>query len=372
MGLTALQAHGQVLGAERVCEYRGASSAACFSDPQGEFAVLRRECAVYDLGFREKISLTGGDRVRWLNGMVTNNIRDLAVGRGVYAFLLNPQGHILGDLYAYNRGESILVDTDADQLENTIASFDHYIIMDDVVIRKLGEHVTSLGIAGPKSRAVLEAAGIMVPAMQPLEVSTAKWECDRACLECALVRGENPGRESYEIWIARPDVLKFWNGLVAAGAKPVGWETLELDRIASGIPRYGVDLRHRDLPQETAQDRALNFNKGCYVGQEIVERIRSRGAVHRKLSGFLLDGVVAIPAGTKIVAGEKEIGEVTSAASLSVEGRQKTVALGYVRREVNLPGRQVDIAGARAMVAPIPISDELLLRENDALHERPA
>jgi folate-binding protein YgfZ len=372
MGLTALQAHGQALGAKRVSEYRGAASAACFSDPQGEFAVLRGECAVYDLGFRQKISLTGADRVRWLNGMVTNNIRDLAVGRGVYAFLLNPQGHILDDLYAYNRGQSILVDTDADQLEKMIATFDHYIIMDDVVITKLDGHTTSLGIAGPKSRAVLEAAGIMVPAIEPLEVATPKCECDCAGLECALVRGEDPGRESYEIWIAPPDVLKLWNGLVAAGAKPVGWETLELDRIVSGIPRYGVDLRDRDLPQETGQGRALNFNKGCYVGQEIVERIRSRGAVHRTLSGFLLDGVVAIPAGTKIIAGEKEIGEVTSTASINVDGRQKTVGLGYIRREANVPGRAVDIAGASAMVAPVPISDELLRRANDALQQRPA
>jgi folate-binding protein YgfZ len=372
MGLTALQAQGQALGAKRVGEYRGATSAACFSDPQGEFAVLRRECAVYDLGFREKISLTGADRVRWLNGVITNNIRDLAAGRGVYAFLLNPQGHILGDLYAYNRGESILVDTDADQLEKMIATFDHYIIMDDVVITKLGEHMTSLGIAGPKSRPVLEAAGIMVPALQPLEVSTAKCECDCACLECALVRGEDPGRESYDIWIATHDVLKLWNGLVAAGAKPVGWETLELNRIVSGIPRYGVDLRDRDLPQETGQDRALNFNKGCYIGQEIVERIRSRGAVHRKLSGLLLDGVVDIPAGTKIIAGEKEMGEVTSRASVNVDGRPKTVALGYIRREANVPGREVDVAGARARVVSVPISDELLLRENDALQQPPA
>jgi folate-binding protein YgfZ len=372
MGLTALQAHGQTLGAKRVGEYRGATSAASFSDPQQEFAALRHDCAVYDLGFHEKISLTGADRVRWLNGMVTNNIKDLTVGRGVYAFLLNPQGRILGDLYAYNRGESILVETDADQLEKMIATFDHYIIMDDVVITKLGEHMTSLGVAGPNSRAVLKSSGIQVPEMQPLEVVTPKCECDCACLECTLVRGEDPSRESYEIWIAPHDVLKLWQALLAAGAKPVGWETLELDRIVAGIPRYGIDMRDRDLPQETGQDRALNFNKGCYVGQEIVERIRSRGAVHRKFTAFLLDGAIAIPPATKIIASEKEIGEITSAVSINVDGRQKTIALGYIRREAGSAGHEVNIAGSRAMVAPIPISDELLLREHDALQQHPA
>ena len=89
---------------------------------------------VYDLSSRAKISLTGSDRVRWLNGMVTNNIRDLEPGHGVYAFLLNPQGHILGDLYAYNRGESLLVDTDQSQVEKILAVFDKYIIMDDVEV----------------------------------------------------------------------------------------------------------------------------------------------------------------------------------------------------------------------------------------------
>src|SRR5215470_5090220 len=148
MGLTALQENAGVLGAA-VGEYRGATTALRFSDPQSEFAALRSGCGVYDLGYRARIRLTGGDRVRWLNGMVTNNIRDLAVGQGVYAFLLNPQGHILGDLHAYNRGEEILVDTQQSQIQRILATFDHYIIMDDVEVTNLHGQVTSVGIAGP-------------------------------------------------------------------------------------------------------------------------------------------------------------------------------------------------------------------------------
>lgn len=372
MGLTALQAHGPSLAAKRAGEYRGAISAACFSDPQQEFKALRYDCGVYDLGYREKVSLTGADRTRWLNGMVTNNIRDLPFGRGVYAFLLNPQGHILGDLYAYNLGESILVDTDADQLEKIIATFDHYIIMDDVVITGLSERMTSLGVAGPKSRAVLAAAGISVPEIDPLEVVTPKCECDCGCMECRVARSEDLGRQSYEIWAAPHDVLKLWQALLAAGAKPVGWEALELDRIVSGLPRYGVDLRDRDLPQETGQDRALNFNKGCYVGQEIVERIRSRGAVHRKFSGFVMDGAVEIAAGARITSNEKEAGEITSAAVVAANGREKTVALGYIRREAGTPGHEITIDGLTATTVRLPISEELIAGENDALKQQPA
>jgi folate-binding protein YgfZ len=368
MGLTALQAHGEGLGAAGVGEYRGVTTAARFGDPQAEFAALRSACGVYDLGFRAKISLTGGDRVRWLNGMTTNNIRDLAVGQGVYAFLLNPQGHILGDLFAYNRGESIMVDTDCGQIEKILATFDHYIIMDDVEVTNLSEQLTALGITGPRAGDVLSSAGFTVPKMRALQVESVMWQGT----ECSLVRGEEDERLSYEICLAPASVRALWDALVAAGAAPVGSEALELQRVVSGTPRYGVDIRERDLPQETEQARALNFNKGCYVGQEIVERIRSRGAVHRKFTGFVADGTAPMAAGAKIVAGEKEVGEITSAASLHLRGGDKTVALGYIRREVGVPGREVSIGASKATVVHLPVTDSVLLQEESSLEQRPA
>ena len=123
--------------------------------------------------------------------------------------------------------------------------------------------------------------------------------------------------------------------MVAAGATPVGADALELRRISFGIPKFGVDIRERDLPQETGQTRALNFTKGCYLGQEIVERIRSRGAVHRQFSAFSVEGTLPEP-GAKILAGEKdekEVGEITSSAILPLPGGDRPVALGYLRRE---------------------------------------
>ena len=124
---------------------------------------------------------------------------------------------------------------------------------------------------------------------------------------------------------------------------PVGSEALERLRIADGIPLYGVDIRERDLPQETEQVRALNFNKGCYVGQEIVERIRSRGNVHRKFTGFLIEGAGNVAAGDKIISGEKEVGEITSVGVLPTPSGERTAALGYIRREVGAPGREVTV-----------------------------
>jgi len=352
MGLTVLQAQGESLRPSATGEYRGATTAARFSSPDAEFAALRSSCGVYDLGYRAKISLTGNDRVRWLNGMVTNNVRDLQPGHGVYSFLLNPQGRILGDLYAYNRGDSITVDTDRSQLETVLATFDHYIIMDDVEVKDISAEVTALGIAGPKARDVLAAAGIQVPELAALEIAEAKCTCDCACVSCPVVRGDDPTIENYELWLAPGDVKKTWDALTQHGATPVGSQALELWRIISGIPLYGVDIRDRDLPQETEQARALNFSKGCYIGQEIVERIRSRGSVHRKFCGFSADSNAGLVPGTKISFANKEVGEITSVASFKVG--EQFLAVGYIRREIAVPGKEVVIGTTQAEVRELP------------------
>ena len=143
-------------------------------------------------------------------------------------------------------------------------------------------------------------------------------------------------------------------GIGQGGSEAVGNAAVELLRIAAGIPRYGVDIRERDLPQETEQERALNFVKGCYVGQEIVERIRSRGQVRRKFTGFEIHGALPAP-GSKIQVDGKDVGEITSAASLPLAGGDRPVALGYIRREVATPGRIVDAGGSEARIANLPL-----------------
>jgi folate-binding protein YgfZ len=353
-----------------LADYRGATTATRFSDPQQELAALVGGCGIYDLGFRARLSLSGSDRVRWLNGMVTNNIRDLATGHGVYAFLLNPQGRILGDMYVYNAGETLIVETDRSQIDKIAATFVHYIIMDDVEVTNLSEQQTALGLEGPTSRAILNAAGIEVPEMLPLQVVTPQCNCDCGCVACTLVRGEDAQRESFEIWLAPQDVHKTWQALLAAGATAVGSEALELQRIAAGVPLYGVDIRERDLPQETEQMRALNFNKGCYVGQEIVERIRSRGNVHRKFTGFVADGTAPVAVGAKIVSGEKEVGEVTSVAVLRTTTGERTLALGYIRREVGVPGREVTIGAVAFTVIQLPLESAAPGKTEDTLVQR--
>ena len=330
-------------------KFGGAETAANFGDVAKEFAALRSGsgAGVYDLGRRAKLAVRGNDRVRWMNGMVTNNIRDLAPGRGNYNFLLNAQGHILADMYIYNRGETLLVDTDVEQAARVRELFDKYIIMDEVEVADASDQLTAIGVAGPKDADILAKLGLKAP-VDPLATADAEWQG----ASVTVVRSD--ARATYELWVAPAHAQKFWDALVAAGATPVGYEALELARIADGIPRFGVDIREKDLPQETAQQRALDFNKGCYLGQEIVERIHARGAVHRSLAGFEFAQGVPQP-GAKVTAGGKDVGQLTSVAQLP-NGTRHTLALGYIRREAGKPGSEVDVEGAKARVSSLPFT----------------
>ena len=159
----------------RMGDYAGVETPSVFTDVSREFRELSSGCAMYDLGWRAKIVLTGEDRVRWLNGMVTNNIKDLPRNHGNYSFVLNPQGRILGDLYTYNRGDSLLIDTERSQLKNLLKLFEHYIIMDDVEVRDNSEALTEIGIQGPNTTAVLKKAGIIDSGLERMQVMDLTW-----------------------------------------------------------------------------------------------------------------------------------------------------------------------------------------------------
>jgi folate-binding protein YgfZ len=340
----------KLAGARRE-QYRGADTAAVYSDTRTEFRALTHDAGVYALSWRAKLIVSGKDRVRWLNGMVTNNVRDLPAGHGVYSFLLTPQGRILGDLYTFSRGEFLVIDTDLSQVESLRAVLQRYIIMDKVEIASGAEQLGSIGVAGPKSTELLNKVGIRGEELQPLQLVNSTLNG----VAVTIVRGDLPNVAGYELWFDPVHSDGLWNNLVSAGAVPVGSQAFELFRIACGVPRYGLDIRERDLPQETEQLRALNFTKGCYIGQEIVERIRSRGAVHRKFTGFKIEGPLPAP-GTKAQMNGKDVAEITSAAVLPTENGEMAVALGYVRREAVSVGTQIEIGNAKGTAEELPFA----------------
>jgi folate-binding protein YgfZ len=334
----------------RLGQYHGVETAIDFGDSAGELAALRSQCGVFELGWRAKINVAGKDRVRWLHNMVTNNVRDLALNRGAYNFVLNAQGRILGDMYIYNRGESLLLDTDRAQVEPLMAAMKRFIIIDKVEMSVAGE-ISSIGICGPRAGEALAAAGINADGLEPLEIREQKLDN----LAISLVRGPENKPGWYEVWTdSASAAVSVRERLIAAGVKPAGTEAMEWWRILQGIPHYGQDIRERDLPQETEQTQALCFTKGCYIGQEIVERIRSRGQVHRKFTGFEFPS--GTPAIGKYDSAGRTVAEITSLASIPVVAGEIKIGLGYVRREAAEAGPDVDLGGHKTRVVELPFA----------------
>jgi folate-binding protein YgfZ len=198
---------------------------------------------------------------------------------------------------------------------------------------------------------VIEALG-MTPPEEPLAIIETAWNG----VTLTVVRGDNPCVPNYEFWIPQEQAESFWAALAQAGAERVRDAALDAFRILCGIPKIGVDIRERTLPQETAQDRALNFNKGCYIGQEIVERIRARGSVHRTLTGFEVSGDT-LPVETPIQVDGKDVGTITSTTTIPTDGGARVIALGTLRKEHLARDAAFEVDGATVRPVSLPFSN---------------
>jgi aminomethyltransferase len=224
-----------------------------------------------------------------------------------------------------------------------------------VEVADVSDKLTAVAVQGPKSIEVLRKLGLtLADDVEPLKVERTVWNG----IGISITRMASDVALTFEIWLAAENVAKLWDALIAAGAKPVGTEALETFRVAAGVPRYGQDITDKYIPQETEQFHALHFTKGCYLGQEIVERVRSRGAVHRHYAAFTVEGPVPAP-GTEIQAEGKRVGEITSARAVPVNGHGITLALGYIRKESGEAGSAVEVEGHAAQVIQPPYQEAL-------------
>ncbi len=310
--------------------HRGGQTPLRFSAASAELKALLGSAGVFDLGYRTFLSATGKDRVRWLNGMITQTVKGLEPGQTGYTLVLNPQGRIQGDGDVLCYEDHLELETDRSQVERLLGHLRRFIIMDDVRLQELDAPRTVLGIAGPRAAEILAGLGVAVTGPGSFQATQI------AGVEATVVAGYGPVAPRYEIQIAPEHVLMVWKSLAAAGATPCGTETLEKLRVLEGTPQFDVDFSDKQLPQETNLQRALNFTKGCYIGQETVERIRARATLHRSLRQFELQGEIPqVGPGEKVElrAGEAPAGELTSVASIELPGFSKTLALGIARTE---------------------------------------
>jgi folate-binding protein YgfZ len=302
---------------------------------------------------RAFLRVTGSDATRWLNGMVTNSVQALAPGHGAYNFLLNAQGRIQGDCTVFRDPTpdpaSFLLATDASQLEALGKHLDGFIIMDDVELAPALTADSSLLLLGPEAPGLLRSSGLPTP--EPLRLSPATTPHGPL-----LILTPPPSTTpAFELRADTGTLLALRSAFLSAGASEVSPAALEALRILQGRPRFGLDIRNsdtaRDLPQETNQPHALHFSKGCYLGQEIVERIRSRGQVHRLFTPLTLIGDLPSVLPSPLSASGKPAGEITSAVQLP-DGT--LLALGYVRREALDTHQPLSFPGGTASPRPVP------------------
>ena len=340
----------------------GCSLPSRFTTPAEEYRYARESVALVDKNYRAYIAFTGPDRARYLNAVLTNNIQDLAPGQGCVSLLLNAQGHILAEIETYALADRHLAASYAMIRERLVATLDKYIIMDDVVLEDVTDRTAVLALEGPQTNLVLQA--LRAPQTDWL-TELGHTETSIARLPCHLVRRSPGGVPGCEFIVERSRVPELWRILSEAvrsqGGGPIGYETLNVLRLEAGIPWFGYDFDERQIPHEAGlQDTHISYTKGCYTGQEIVERVRSRGHVNRIRVGLRFNEAKEIPAGTELFADdaaapakEQQVGYVTRTGLSPAAGA--VIGMGYVRTENAAVGSKLHGAGGSAEVVAFPV-----------------
>jgi aminomethyltransferase len=327
-----------------------------YGEFDAEYLRGREAASVVDTNFRLVAEFTGPDRLRYLNAITSGNIRDLAAGQSAIGLLLNPQGHILAELRTLDLGDRFLVLSHAMTAERTLATLDKFIIMDDVTLTDRTREFGSVSVVGPAAGAVMEAAaGVKLDSMAEGEHVEARV----GAVPCRVIHASAVGLGGVEVLVERGRLAELWQLLIDAAARHgggvTGYEAVNALRLEAGIAWFGTDFDDRVIPHEAGLEQThISYVKGCYTGQEIVERVRSRGQVNRRLAGLGFLGDAGPEAGAKLFGGEeKEAGWVTSVGRSPLAGR--VIGLGYLRREFRNVGTRVRWEGGEAEVISLPV-----------------
>lgn len=322
----------------------GGEVVADYGDVIAEHAALRNTAGVMDLSFRSRLCLTGADRVRFLHGQVTNDVKKLRVGDGCYSALTTAKGKMQSDLNIYCLQDELLLDFEPGLTAVVTQRLEKYIVADDVQVVDVTPHYGLLTVQGPKAEEVVRATDWF--AELPMKPLTLEKRTDATLGELYLMNQARLGSAGFDLFVPNAALATVAEQLFAAtqavGGCGCGWEALEMARVEAGGPRFGVDMDENNLASECGiEARAISYHKGCYIGQEVLNRIHSVGHVNRELRGLRLPPELrglAAP-GDKLFQNEKEVGHVTSA--VFPPGQTGGYALGYVRREANAVGTEL-------------------------------
>ncbi|HWO40978.1 MAG TPA: aminomethyltransferase family protein, partial [Candidatus Eisenbacteria bacterium] len=314
---------------------------------------------IFDLSHRALIAFEGADRTAFLQGMLSNDVRFLSPGQGLDAAFLNQQGKILADCRVLCEENRFVIDLWESLKPKILEHLNRYLVADEVEIRDLSDAYGVISVQGPASSRLLQAfAGAASIPRNPLDHLVA----NVAGTPARVVRYSHTGEEGFDFFVPAPALAPFARELARAGEahriRWVGSAAQEVLRVEAGIPRYGADMSEDNILLETGMNRAVSFTKGCYLGQEIIERVRSRGHVNRKLTGLLLDGAKPAARAAPVIASGRRVGTVTS--SVFSPRLKQPIALAYIHRDYWTPGTvltvHVEPEDVPARVTPLPFA----------------
>ena len=321
-----------------------------------EYSAVRDGGAgLLDLSSRGRLLVSGAEAVMFLNGLITNDMKTLAVNSWMPAVFPNVQGRLLASVRIIHREDGFLIDTEGPTFETVEKLLERFTLAGDFRLTDLTSETATLSLQGRNAfEVILQTLGETAANVERQKVFTVQLANDS---KVNIIRATHTAEDGFDLFVDRNEAQALQDSFIRAGAQPVSPEALEVLRIEAGIPRYGVDMDETNVVTETNLDDAVSFTKGCYIGQEIIARIKYRGHVAKKLTGLVLESQVALDDGAKVFSSDdKEIGRVTSSAFSPRLGR--TVALGYVKYDYLEPGTPVNVStvndGIEGKVAELP------------------
>jgi folate-binding protein YgfZ len=356
-------ADAHIAAGATLAPYFGVDLPGQFADFSTEYRQAREQAALIDTNFRAVFSLIGPDRVRYLNAVLTSNVRDLAPGQGAIGLLLNAQGHIQAELETLALEDRFLVFGHAFLRERTFATLDKFIIMDDATLADETAISGTLAVEGPAAAEIVrDLTGADIEALALYGHTAATINAPGAAIPCRVIRHSLFGSTGAEFLVSRDALKPAWEALRAAvhakGGAPIGYRALNALRLEAGVPWFGADFDERQIPHEAALENThVSYTKGCYTGQEIVERVRSRGHVNRRRTGLAFSSADPPAPGTPLTADGAEAGHVTSAAFSPRAG--KAIGMAYLRREHTQPGAKLQCGAMEVQVIDLPLADSV-------------
>ena len=309
-----------------------------------EYQTVRQAVGLSDLSHRGKIRVTGDDRVKWLQGLISNDILPLQPGQGCYSSFLTHKGKMLGYFRVYTLSDSLWVEDVGEVGDATFQALRKFLLYGiKAKMENCAESWGLLLVSGPKACATVSAAfGVEMSDLKPVSAIAARIGGHASY----VLRTEETGEDDLEILLPADALSTAWERLMEAGAtygiKAIGGHAREALRIEAGLPKAGPDLNEEIVPPEAnLEGKAFSLNKGCYPGQEVVARMDTYGNVRRKLVGFVLKDATVPPHGAKLFSGDREVGWISSATRSPQ--LNAVIAFGFPLRDFSEPGTELTV-----------------------------